>query len=579
MSRKFLFVFSALCVGFYLLFVAFLKYQKRYHNNKVLAQIQKNEEVLDTLSPVWRALEKDVNNLELPGHYSSSYFSKELVVYAITANTKKRQRTSLEKLDYTCSSVPQKLVPVWQEIFSQVQYFKYAETARVEIELVDESIYSIDLYMDALGKSHDNQFISVYAEFSIKVDVKNEEPLQVLITEWKNTKIDIRKSKQLLFSDDTDVVIQSPKAIIEANGSFQEEQVIKALQGEKVPSFFFGDGVDTGKVSICDIDKDGWDDVYITSKGRNVFLKNNNGVLEEISSQHGLNLKKSSCSLFVDVDNDGDEDAIIGRYLKKSLLLINDGGTFRIKKDVELPRFVTSISSADYNNDGLLDLYVSTYYVTKLAGTYDQSFSSEEIREYRSLLKKKKKGDSRNIARNMLLRNNGSGQFVLENSSVNVHTSGHQGCWSDFDQDNDVDLYIANDFGRDFLFRNDQENGFNDVSHLLGSIGSFSMGISWGDYNNDQKMDMFVSGMYSKAGSRLTKRLIPLGLDPQFLRMAQGNFLFTRHTNNNFQPQNMKGLWSWGGQFGDFDNDGYLDIYLVDGYYTAPKQFRRGGDT
>lgn len=576
MSKKFLLGLIS-CLGLYFLFITFSKYQKQYYSNKVLAQIQKNEEILDTLSPMWRALEKDINNLELPGHYSHLYFSKELVVYTVAANTNQKQQTSLTSLNYTCSSVPQKHVSVWQKIFSQVRYFKYAETARVDIELIDENLYSIDLYMDALGKSYDNQFISVYAEFSLKIKIKNEEPLQAFITEWKNTKIDIRKSQQLLFSDDTDVVINSPEAIEVANSSVQEEKVIALLQGKEVPEFFFGDMIEAKKVSICDIDKDGWDDVYFTSRRKNIFLKNNNGLLEEMSSQCGLDFEESTCSLFIDVDNDGDEDAIIGRYRKKSLLLINDGGVFHVKKDVILPRFVNSISAADYNNDGLLDLYVATFYIIKLAGTYDQSFSPKEIRKYRDALKKKKKDDSQNIARNMLLRNNGSGQFVLEDSSVNIYASSFQGCWSDFDQDNDVDLYVANDFGRDFLFRNDQ-NGFTDISHLLGSIGSFSMGISWGDYNNDQKMDMFVSGMYSKAGSRLTKRLLPLGLETRFLRMAQGNFLFTGKSNH-FLAKNIKGLWSWGGQFGDFDNDGYLDIYMADGNYTAPKQFRRGGDT
>ncbi|MEX2669422.1 FG-GAP repeat domain-containing protein [Candidatus Uabimicrobium amorphum] len=553
------------------------KYQK-YRNNKILAKIDKNEQTLDILSPVWSALEKDVNNLELPGHYSAPYFPKELVVYAATISANKNQQASITKLNYTCSSVPQKSTSVWQEIFSQVRYLKYAEMARTEIELVDENLYNIDLYIDALGKSHDNQFISIYAEFSLKIKITSEKPLQALIVEWKNTKIDIRKSEQLLFSDDTDLVIHSPKVIEIANGSVQEEKVIAFLQGKEIPAFFIGEPLKTKKVNICDIDKDGWDDIYLTSKRKNILLRNNNGVLEEISSQCGLDLEKSSCSLFVDVDNDGDEDVIIGRYHKRSLLFINDDGVFRVKKDVTLPRFVTSISAADYNNDGLLDLYLTTYYIIKLAGMYNESFSPAEIREYRNALKKKRQGDSRNVAHNMLFRNNGAGQFVVEDSPVNTYTSGLQGCWSDFDQDNDVDLYVANDFGRDFLFRNDQENGFKDVSHLLGSIGSFSMGISWGDYNNDQKMDMFVSGMYSKAGSRLTKRLIPFGLETRFLRMAQGNFLFTGQENR-FLAKNMKGLWSWGGQFGDFDNDGYLDVYVADGNYTAPKQFRRGGDT
>ena len=105
------------------------------------------------------------------------------------------------------------------------------------------------------------------------------------------------------------------------------------------------------------------------------------------------------------------------------------------------------------------------------------------------------------------------------------------------------------------------------------------MGVTWGDYDNDGRDDLYVSNMYSKAGRRIT-RLVE-GIDPRISRLATGNYLF-HQVPDRFQL--VSGLqapafpvaragWAWGGQFVDFDNDGLLDLYVASGYYTAPQEF------
>ena len=156
-----------------------------------------------------------------------------------------------------------------------------------------------------------------------------------------------------------------------------------------------------------------------------------------------------------------------------------------------------------------------------------------------------------------------------------------QATWCDYDEDGDVDLYLSNDFASDCLFRNDGEHGLLDVTQNAGgdAMRGYGMGASWGDYDNDGRQDLYVSNMYSKAGKRIIGT-IPKDMDPRFLQSTEGNRLFRNLDGERFELVSGEGDnqipvtkagWSWGGQFGDFDNDGYLDIYVASGFYTAPK--------
>ena len=143
------------------------------------------------------------------------------------------------------------------------------------------------------------------------------------------------------------------------------------------------------------------------------------------------------------------------------------------------------------------------------------------------------------------------------------------------------DSYMSNDFAPDHLFRNDGELGFVDVTQSAGgpAMRGFGMGASWGDYDNDGQLDLYVSNMYSKAGKRIIGQ-IPDELDPRYLLSANGNRLFKNHDGEKFDLVSgedqgdlpvTKAGWSWGGQFCDFDNDGFLDLYVASGFYTAPE--------
>jgi hypothetical protein len=110
------------------------------------------------------------------------------------------------------------------------------------------------------------------------------------------------------------------------------------------------------------------------------------------------------------------------------------------------------------------------------------------------------------------------------------------------------------------------------------------MGASWGDFDNDGDLDLYVSEMYSKAGRRILKQFSQA--DRRSVESAQGNFLFRNDGGRFVQVAGSdesefrvaKVGWSFGGQFADFDNDGWLDLYVPSGFYTAPDDVRADAD-
>ncbi|MCA9151025.1 MAG: VCBS repeat-containing protein, partial [Planctomycetales bacterium] len=153
----------------------------------------------------------------------------------------------------------------------------------------------------------------------------------------------------------------------------------------------------------------------------------------------------------------------------------------------------------------------------------------------------------------------------------------------DFDNDGDQDLYVANDFGRNNLYRNDSGQ-FVDIANTVGVEDQASgMSVSWGDFNHDGNMDVYVSNMFSSAGNRITYQ-------PQFSqgvanatieklrRMARGNTLFVNETAPNGSRVVFRdlsedlgvtmGRWAWASKFVDLNNNGWQDLVVANGYLT-----------
>ena len=294
----------------------------------------------------------------------------------------------------------------------------------------------------------------------------------------------------------------------------------------------------------------------------------------------------TSAALFADFDNDGDLDAFLGRTLEPSVYMANEGGRFVDRSaelfDAPLPALVSAVSAADYDGDGLLDLYVSTYAAAMRLRNESQTIFLPDG-DALELLQLRLSAEDHVITNrfgppNVLFKNQGGGRFGrVEDSPLKLFKHTFQATWADYDNDGDMDVYVANDFAPNNLFRNDGLDGFTDVAAETGTedIG-FGMGVSWGDFDEDGLQDLYVTNMYSKAGLRITEQFDDV--DTSFRRMARGNTLFRNntagfeHVSSLERPGLLVGAagWGWGSQFVDLDNDSDLDLYALSGYYTAP---------
>jgi hypothetical protein len=195
--------------------------------------------------------------------------------------------------------------------------------------------------------------------------------------------------------------------------------------------------------------------------------------------------------------------------------------------------------------------------------------------------------DANNGSPNVLLRNDatpsqGPWTFTYATAAVgldhNNRKFSYAAAWEDYDDDGDLDLYVANDFGRKNLYRNDGGR-FADVAGEVGAddIGP-GMSACWGDANNDGRMDLYVSNMFSSAGNRITGQAqfhaeADDDTRSEFRRHSRGNTLLQNLGNGRFRDVSVEsgvvlGRWAWGSRFVDVNNDGWQDLVVANGFIT-----------
>ena len=358
-----------------------------------------------------------------------------------------------------------------------------------------------------------------------------------------------------------------------------QQQVLPGINHwlERIPKEFMGRFGHHG-VAMGDVDGDGLDDLYVCDAGglpNRLYVQQPNGQVKDSSSRAGVDLLEDSTgALLIDVDNDGDQDLVVGTG---SVLQVaeNDGsGRFAWHAKIDLNTDIFSISAADYDVDGDLDLYVCGY-----------KFGRQDPTR-RGLPFPLPYHDANNGGRNVMLQNDGGFRFADVTADVGLDVNNARfsmaAGWEDFDNDGDLDLYVANDFGRNNLFRN--ENGrFTDIASVASVEDQASgMSVAWGDYNRDGRPDLYVGNMFSAAGNRVTGQgRFSKGVRPETVadlrRMARGNTLFANATTPNgpsFRDESELAAvnmarWSWASKFVDFTNDGWPDLIAANGYVTG----------
>jgi hypothetical protein len=288
---------------------------------------------------------------------------------------------------------------------------------------------------------------------------------------------------------------------------------------------------DSRSVNWVDVNGDRFMDCFISNgpqAGQNNALYLNDGVgyfTAVVNDPIVMDNQPSDGATFADIDNDGDLDAfVVNWYNKHNLAYINDGtGSFTKVVDgtwVQHFGFSETAAFGDYDNDGLVDLYV-----TNSAGS----------------------------RHNFLYKNLGSTTMepVTEGSPVTDAGSSRNVSWADIDNDGDLDLYVTNENNEaNDLYRND-DGSFVKLTEPLITVDHFStMSSSWGDIDNDRDLDLFLANDGSKN---------------QLFR-NDGNFVFTRILTTDISDQTAK---SFSSAWSDIDNDGDLDLFVTNAFQNG----------
>lgn len=358
-------------------------------------------------------------------------------------------------------------------------------------------------------------------------------------------------------------------SVVAENDLFSEV-AIPAGVGVTIPAF--GTPENNGFVwhgaAAADFDGDGWIDLFVTAPTRNyLFMNNRKGSFSDASDETGVKLLATGVApLVFDYDNDGDSDVFIST-VGQQILLENrrkQEGKLRFN-DISLEAGVAkdaigfSAVAGDVNNDGRLDVYVTSY------NRYGQVTPNSWFR-------------ATNGTANLLFVSQPNGGFREEAAKWGVDDRrwSYAAEFADINSDGKIDLYVANDFGEKAMFINKGDR-FVDEAATRGVLDPGNgMGVSFGDYNNDGRLDLHASNMSSTAGNRILSRLFPNSgpQDNVLKKLAAGNNLFENMGDGKFRDVTAEvggfsGGWAWGGGFIDFDNDGWEDIYTPNGFISG----------
>ena len=348
------------------------------------------------------------------------------------------------------------------------------------------------------------------------------------------------------------------------------EVAVPAGVGAVIPSF--GTPENSGFIwhgaAAGDFDNDGWIDLFVIGANRNyLYLNDKEGGFRDVSMEAGVKITSSGTApLVFDYDNDGDADVFISSVGQQILLRNNFKQTGKLEfDDVSLESGVAkdaigfSAVAGDVNGDGFLDVYVTSY------NRYGQITPDSWFR-------------ATNGTPNLLLISQRDGTFREEAAKWGVDDKrwSYAAEFADINADGKIDLYVANDFGEKALYINKGDKFVDEAAERGVLDPGNGMGVSFGDYNNDGRLDIHASNMSSTAGNRILTRLFPNSnaKDNVLKKLAAGNNLFENTGDGKFKDVTAEvggfgGGWAWGGGFIDFDNDGWEDIYTPNGFISG----------
>ena len=331
-----------------------------------------------------------------------------------------------------------------------------------------------------------------------------------------------------------------------------------------------------------DYDNDGWLDLFVVNQVGpltltadeiknspahcSLYHNNGDGTFSEVSKQAGVDHRGwGMAGAWGDYNNDGWLDLFISCYGENIFYHNNGNGTFSDQTSeagLHISKgFWSGISWADFNRDGFIDLYVCGYVNYSFQETQKISL------QYNAEVPASLNPSSFDPERNLLYRNNGHGHFseIAGKAGVaNRNGRGLSAAWCDFDDDGWPDLYVANDVSDNVLFRNLGNETFDDISNASWvSDYRGAMGIAVGDWDRDMDMDMFITHWLAQENALYDN------MHSQYASLDKSS---STNTIKFMDEADRYGLGQialdnigWGTSFFDYDNDGKLDLFVVNG--------------
>ena len=236
-----------------------------------------------------------------------------------------------------------------------------------------------------------------------------------------------------------------------------------------------------------------------------LYRNDGDGTFTDVTEFAGVGDKSYGVGCCVgDYDNDGHLDLYVTNFGKNRLYRNNGDGTFTDVADqanVADGRWGASCAFADYNNDGHLDLYVTNYIQYQL--DKNKICKNKGVRTYCNPQEYVGEAD-------ILYRSNGDGTYTDVTQAAGVYQPRSRGLgvvWGDYDSDGYIDLYVANDTNENHLFHNNGDGSFSDMAFFAGvalnengEMGS-GMGVDFGDYNNDGRLDIMVTNFQDEVAT------------------------------------------------------------------------------
>jgi hypothetical protein len=323
-------------------------------------------------------------------------------------------------------------------------------------------------------------------------------------------------------------------------------------------------------VGVADYDGDGYLDIYFVNgrdlygravAARNALYRNKgDGAFADVTGEAGApGTGYGLGCVWGDYDNDGDADLYVTQYGSNVLYRNNGDGTFTDvteKAGVGAMDFGSSFHSAatffDYDRDGFIDLYVGSYVNYGPGSRRTCVIGNGVLTSCPPIVYRGSPA--------ILYRNNGDGTFTNVTKRAIMYQPGGKNLAvgaSDYDNDGWPDLFVANDGLEAYLYRNQRNGTFSDVAvtsgMALGSNGEAMAGmcISFGDYDNDGQLDLFISD-FQAAPNRVFRN--------------DGKGLFEEVSDLVGIAEPTRQVLSFGGGFLDYDNDGWLDLFIANGH-------------